>query len=94
MGFLSFLLGRDTMGHALTINYKSEGDYHTLLGALLSISIQIFTLIQCIQLAMSLIEMSDPTVQSYKRSMYQSELNTFGSMNLKENFFNFGLVVT
>ena len=38
--------------------------------------------------------MSDPTIQSYKRSIYSSELSEFGSINLHDNFFNFGILVT
>ena len=45
MGFGSFLLARDRMGHAFKINYKSEDGYPTPLGAFFSIAIQIFTLI-------------------------------------------------
>ena len=45
MGVARFLLGRDTMGHAISIKYKKESAYPTPLGAFLSIAIQIFTLI-------------------------------------------------
>ena len=45
MGFASFLLGRDTMGHAFGVNYKGNGTYPTPLGAFISSSIQILALI-------------------------------------------------
>ena len=42
----------------------------------------------------SMIEMTDPQIQSYKRSMYKSELDEYGAMNLQENFFSYGVFVT
>ena len=82
MGFASFLLGRDTMGHAFSINYKGNGSYQTPLGACITIIIQVLALIQCLQQSRSMIEMTDPLIQSYKRSMYRSEIDSFGAMNL------------
>ena len=35
--------------------------------------------------------MTDPAVQSFKRPLYESEVNDFGLMNLNENRFNFGI---
>ena len=39
----------------------------------------------------SMIEMTDPQIQSYKRSMYKSELEDYGAMNLQENLFSYGV---
>ena len=39
MGFTSFLLERDMLGHDLSINYKGKSAYNTKLGAFLSIGI-------------------------------------------------------
>ena len=45
MGFVSFLLGRDTMGHAFSVNFKGNKAYPTPIGAFISTSIKIFVLI-------------------------------------------------
>ena len=37
--------------------------------------------------------MSDPSIQSYKRSMYKSELDDLGKVNLNDGFFNYGIHV-
>ena len=41
-----------------------------------------------------MIDMTDPQIQSYRRSMYKSELNDYGAMNLQENLFSYGVYVT
>ena len=45
MGFASFLLERDTLGHAFSLKYKGKDAYMTPLGAFISITIQIMVLI-------------------------------------------------
>ena len=52
------------------------------------------TLVQLITLAVSMIEMSDPNIQSYKRPLYRNEVEDFGQINLDQSFFNFGIFVT
>lgn len=48
MGMLSLLLGRDQMGHTLGINYKGNDSHPSVLGAVLTLGIQIVVLIQLI----------------------------------------------
>ena len=48
MGFFGFLLGLDMMGHTFNISYKDgKSAYNTVLGTILSISIQVLVLIRC-----------------------------------------------
>lgn len=37
--------------------------------------------------------MSDPSIQSYKRSIYKAELLDLGTVNLNDAFFNYGIIV-
>ena len=37
------------------------------------------------------IEMKDPTVQVYSRSIYKQEVDSLGEINLGEHFFNIGV---
>ena len=62
MGFASFLLGQDTLGHAFSFSYKGNKTYETPLGAFISITIKILVLINCVQHLISLIEMKDPKI--------------------------------
>jgi len=44
MGLASFILNRDAMGHALSVNYKGNGAYPTMFGGLISIAIYFLVL--------------------------------------------------
>ena len=41
-----------------------------------------------------MVDMKDPQIQSYKRSMYRSEVEDYGTMNLHENLFSYGVYLT
>lgn len=91
MGFVSFLLARDILGHPLSVNYKGQNKFNTKLGAFLSIGIRTLVLVQLVQLAIEMFYMTDPDVFSFSRPLYGSEVDDFGEVNLHENRFNFGI---
>ena len=93
MGLLSFLLSRDAMGHAFSINYKGNGAYPTLCGAILTIAIQVLTLVQLVKLSTEMIEMSEPIIQSYERPLLVSESIDYGELNFYDSFFSVGVVL-
>ena len=93
MGLLSFLLSRDAMGHAFSINYKGNGAYPTLCGAILTIAIQVLTLFQLVKLSTEMIEMSEPNIQSYERPLLISETTDYGDLNFYDSFFSVGVVL-
>ena len=94
MGFKSFLLSRDILGHPLSINYKGQAKFNTLLGAFLSIGIQVLVLIQLIQLTIDMVQMNDPIILSYSRPLYEEEVNDFGQINMSEYRLDFGVYIT
>ena len=49
MGFLSFLLGRDVMGHSFSLTYKGNTSHPTMVGAVLTIGIQLLVVFQLAQ---------------------------------------------
>ena len=73
MGLLSFLLGLDKLGHSLTVTYKGNETHPTILGAIFTITIQVLVIIKLVNKSTSLISMSDPSIQSYERPLYQDE---------------------
>ena len=48
MGLLKFILARDSMGHRIGINYKGNDAHPTYFGALVTMIILIFVLVQLI----------------------------------------------
>ena len=73
MGFLSLLISRDAMGHAFSINYKGADTYQTACGAILTLAIQLLTLVALVKLTLEMVEMSEPNIQSYERPLLLSE---------------------
>ena len=93
MGLISFLLSRDAMGHAFSINYKGNGAFPTLCGAILTMAIQVLTLVQLVKLSTEMTEMSEPNIQSYERPLLYSETVENGELNFYDSFFSVGIVL-
>ena len=90
----NFLLARDTLGYPFQVFYKGKASHETIVGAIVSICIKVLVLTQLIQKTISLVNMTEPTIQSYVRPIYEHEANELGKLNLSENNFNFGVFFT
>lgn len=88
---LKFLLSQDMLGHPLSLNYRGDSEYNTKLGAIISIAVRVIVLAQMVQLGIAMFAMTDPSILSYARPLYESEVNDFGQMNLNEYRFNIGV---
>ena len=88
--FWKFLLSRDLLGRANSINFKGEDSYNTKVGAVISVGIFIIVLIQLIGKTVDLTDMRDPSILQYSRLIYESEASDFGEINLNEYQFNVG----
>ena len=62
MGFMSFLLSRDLLGHSISVNYRGETTFNTKLGAFFSVCIQILVFVQLAEKVVDLVLMNDPTI--------------------------------
>lgn len=91
MGFLSFLLARDNLGHPVTLNYKGNDNHPSCCGAILTISIKIMVLFYCLQEASEMVSMGNPAVQSYERPLYEHEVEELGEMVFGDYHYNFGV---
>ena len=89
--FFRVLLKLDHLGHKFSLNYKGEETYQTKLGALLTIASTVLVGILFVLKATEVIEMKDPTVQVYSRSIYKKEVDSLSEINLGDNHFNFGV---
>ena len=94
MGLRNLLLSQDKLGHSIGVNYKGNEKFSTLLGAALSILITIMVLVQFLQKSIALVEMSEPTIQTYDRPIYPSEQEQFGEILLKDYQFNAGIAIS
>ena len=89
--FFRLLLKLDHLGHKFSLNYKGEETYQTLIGALLTIVSMVLVGILLVLKATEVIDMKDPTVQVYSRSIYKKEVDSLNEINLGEHHFNFGV---
>ena len=62
MGFLSFLLGRDLMGHSIRVTYKGSSSYNTAIGSAITIFIQIFVAVYLVIKSLDLVNMKNPSI--------------------------------
>ena len=60
-------------------------------GSIITILIWGLVIAYLAQKSISLVEMSHPTIQSYRRSIYRDEQEAYGAINLNDSGFNFGL---
>ena len=70
MGLISFILRRDSLGHPLAINYKGNEEHPSFLGAFISITIHLLVSVQLLYKLIELLDMSDPSIQSFERPIY------------------------
>ena len=91
MGFGTFLLSRDLLGHKLLIKYRGNSTYNTYVGSVLSICIYVLVLVQLIQKTANLVDMRDPSVRSLRRPMFEEESTDFGDIMFKDFRFNLGV---
>ena len=91
MGFLSFLLGRDVLGHSIAITYKGSDTHPTMVGSTISILIKIFVIVYLVQKSLDLAYMEDPSIQSYERPIYDDEQEEMGEVNFADKKFHLGV---
>ena len=93
MGLLSLLISRDAMGHAFSINYKGADTYQTACGAMLTLAIQLLTLVSLVKLTLEMVEMSEPNIQSYERPLLLEEADDLGEINFFDSRFSIGVAL-
>ena len=91
MGFLKFLLARDSLGHNISINYQGSDKYNTIVGSIISMSIHMLVLVQLATKMVALINMTDPQITSFSRPIYNTEVDEFGNLTFVDHRFNFGI---
>ena len=64
-----------------------------MLGALLTITTTALVGILLVNRVIEVIQMNDPIVQVYSRSIYKKEVDSLGEINLDQHHFNIGLQV-
>ena len=57
MGFLRFVLARDSLGHPITMNYRDNDNHPTFLGATLTIVIKSMVLIYLLVVVIDMVGM-------------------------------------
>ena len=64
IGLLSSL---DEFGHPMSLTYKGEFTYQTLIGGILTIVMQVLVAIVIINAAIEIYNVNDPTITSFER---------------------------
>ena len=89
--FFRYLRKLDRLGHKFSFNYEGEDTYQTYLGTLLTVVSSVLVGILFVDKITEIIEMKDPTVQVYSRSIYKKEVDNLGEINLGQYHFNIGV---
>ena len=89
--FFRYLRKLDRLGHKFSFNYEGEDTYQTYLGTLLTVVSSVLVGILFVDKITEIIEMKDPTVQVYSRSIYKKEVDSLGEINLGQYHFNIGV---
>ena len=61
---------------------------------MLTLFVQLLVLVQIIKQLAKLVEMSEPSIQSYQRPMGEEEITDLGEVILSEYHYNFGILFT
>ena len=61
---------------------------------MLTLVVQLLVLVQIIKLLVKLVEMSEPSIQSYQRPMSEEVITDLGEVILSEFHYNFGILFT
>ena len=62
MGFGTFILSRDLLGHEFSVNYRGKTTYNTYVGSIISICIYVLVMVQLVDKVTDLVDMRDPSV--------------------------------
>ena len=86
--FYQTMLGYDSYGHTVGLNYKGNGTYRTVTGSVLSIAINIYILYIFVIKGLQFVNRESPNFQ--KHTIY-TDLNKVPEQNLNANEFNFAV---
>lgn len=62
-----FLKGLDSFGYPISVNYKGEESYNSVLGGIFSVIVLCFTMIQVVMAVKELYLMEDPELAEYRQ---------------------------
>ena len=96
MKLLSIIMARDQLGHPISVNYEGNKAFQTKLGAFLTMAIQGLVLAFLAMTTIDLVNMNDPSIISYARPIYPTEIveELDGELKLADYSFNFGVYVS
>lgn len=63
--FRRYILSHDVFGHDVTLNYKGNNEFPTVLGAFFSILVKLLTVSFLTKKTFDLVQMNDPTTNIF-----------------------------
>ena len=81
------LVAMDDFGHKQPLTYKGSETFQTYVGAIISLAIEIFTLVTFVLYTKSMVLMEEPEVQNYTVPLTKQEIDETGDVNLAEEDF-------
>ena len=60
---------------------------------MLTLAIQLLTLVSLVKLTLEMVEMSEPNIQSYERPLLLEEVDDLGEINFFDSRFSIGVVL-
>lgn len=89
-----FVRGLDDFGHPIQVNYKGEETFQSLLGSVLTIVVQVLTVINIVRAIKEITLMQEPQIESYEVPISVEEQMQNKSVSFAEMQFYFGVIVT
>ena len=71
--FGKFLRNRDSFGHTIQLVYKGQGTYNSVIGGVLTLLVQVLTLVMIIQAMQDLFLMKDPMITNFEKHLTKEE---------------------
>ena len=81
---LNLLSSLDEFGHPMSLTYKGEFTYQTLIGGVLSIIMQVLVAIMIINAVIEVYNVDEPTITSFERFIPLEDRNELGAFHFDD----------
>ena len=71
--FIRFLRNRDSFGHSVKLGYKGNDKYYSAIGGILTLFVQVLSLVMVIQAIDELYVMRDPLITNYAQPLTKEQ---------------------
>ena len=85
--FFRFLSNRDLFGHSFQLLYKGDEAYNTVIGGILTLMVQLLTLVMAIRAYEEVVMMNDPRIINYTKPVGSEEISDLLPLKFDDSDF-------